>query len=468
MTWLKGLHPHSRWLTNLSIVGLLLAIAVAGLIALRINDRVRDVLVLALQYDLAIEDRADDLRIAVLEVRHFHRNIVFGGPSPRRIEDFEAAYRQLLVHIDEVKQLGIEAPNLPLPDELRQVAERYYTIFKPAIGLYTTDRQAFELASDDGLWLLAELESDATRIERFGEREAADAILGVEAAADSASWLLIIKLAGHILVGAGLAFLIIRNLREQRQAAAELTRALQLKTDFIADMSHELRTPLTVLRANAEVALDLESSCVHTDLLKEIHQESERMTRLVEDLLFLARSDAGALPLEWELVNIWHFLSDLAKRASVLARAYGSTVQLELAAEGWVQIDRTRITQALFNLIDNAAKYSPPGKTITLRSAMHGSEVMIEVADQGPGIAQHDLALVFERFYRVDKARTRKAGGVGLGLAIVKSIVDAHGGRIEAKSVLHQGSKMRFYLPLATLPQPVRQLPEPLVMREAA
>src|SRR5688500_5999016 len=126
MRWLKGLHPHSWWLTNVSIVGLLVAIAVAGLVALGVNERVRGALVQAIQYDLEIEDRADDLRLAVLDVRHFHRNIVFGSPSPRRIEDFETAYQRLLVHIDELDQLGVEAPNLPLPEELRQIAERYY------------------------------------------------------------------------------------------------------------------------------------------------------------------------------------------------------------------------------------------------------------------------------------------------------------------------------------------------------
>lgn len=467
MRWLKGLYPHSWWLSYLSIGGLLIAIAVAGLLALGVNERVRGALVQAIQYDLEIEDRADDLKLAILDLRHYHRNIIFGGPSPRRIEDFETAYRRVLVHIDELDQLGIEAPNLPLPEGLREIAERYYANFQPAIPLYDTDRQAFELASDDGLWLLAEIEGEATRIERFGEREAADAIHGVEGAANSARTLLITKLIGHILIGAGLAYLIMRNLREQQGAAVELAHALRIKTDFIADMSHELRTPLTVLRANAEVALDLEGPCVHTDLLREIVRESERMTRLVEDLLFLARSDAGALPLEWELVNLRALLTELADRSSVLAREYGAEVYLDLTAEGRVQVDRVRIAQAVLNLVDNAAKYSTPGKTITLSSALSGSEVVIEVADEGPGIPEQDLPLIFERFYRVDKARVRKQGGVGLGLAIAKSIIVAHGGRIEAESALSKGTKMRCYLPMAAVPNPVRSSAGYLVIKDA-
>jgi two-component system, OmpR family, sensor histidine kinase VicK len=467
MKWLKGLHPHSWWLANVSIVGLLVAIAVAGLIALGINARVRGALVQALQYDLEIEDRADDLRVAVLDVRHYHRNLIFGARSARRLEDLDAAYQQLLLRIDELEQLGIEDPDLLQPSQLRDLAERYYTNFRPAIDLYETDRQAFELASDDGLWLLAELENDARRIERFGERQAASAIQGVEEAANSAQALLIIKLAGHILIGAGLAYLIIRNLREQQRSAAELARALELKTNFIADMSHELRTPLTVLRANAEVALDLQGPCVHTDLLKEIVQESQRMTRLVEDMLFLARSDAGALPFEWEQVEIQPFLAELAERATVLARPHNIAIQPALGAEGVAWFDRVRIAQSILILVDNAVKYSASGTTVTLRSALHGSEMMVEVSDQGPGIPEADLNLIFERFYRVDKARTRTSGGAGLGLAIAKSIISAHGGRIEAASVLNQGTTMRLYLPLAPAAMPVRLPAEPSAVGSA-
>lgn len=455
MTWLQGLHVRSWWLANLSISGLLVAIAVAGLIALGINERVRGALVQALQYDLEIEDRADDLRVAVLDMRHYHRNLVFGGPTPRRLTDFETAYAQLLSHIDRLNALGIEDTSLPPSAQLRQLAEHYYTEFQPAIAFYRDDPQAFDLASDDGLWLLAELESSALRFERFGEREAADALHSVEVAANSARALLIIKLVGHILIGAGLAYLIIRNLGEQRRTAAELAHALQIKTDFIADMSHELRTPLTVLRANAEVALDLDRSCIHTDLLKEIVTEAEHMTHLVEDLLFLARSDAGALPLDLELVNIRAFLTEFAERASILVRGRGAALQLALDGEGLVRIDRERIAQAVLNLIDNAAKYSPAGKKIMLSSMLKGAEVMIEVADEGSGIPEADLPLIFERFYRVDKARTRKTGGAGLGLAIAKSIIIGHGGRIAAESVLNKGTKMRCYLPLATAPQPL-------------
>jgi signal transduction histidine kinase len=401
-------------------------------------------------------------------MRHFHRNIVFGTPSPRRIADLEAGYEQLLVRIDRIDELMLDAENLPTSEQMRQAAERYYASFRPAIDTFGKDSKAFEVASDDGLWLLAELEDEALRIERFGERQAASALTEVEAAADSAQTLLILKSLGHILIGAGLAYLIMRNLSEQRRAAGELAQALQIKTDFIADISHELRTPLTVLRANAEIAADLEGPCVHTDLLKEIVYESERMSRLVEDLLFLARSDAGALPLQWEIVNIRAFLAELAERANLVAREYDTAVDADLVAEGIVQIDRARVAQAVLNLVDNAAKYGSPGKTITLASRLQNAELVVAVVDHGPGIAEQDLVRVFERFYRVDKARSRGSGGAGLGLAITRSIINSHGGRIEAESSPNSGTTMRFYLPLASVPQPTQLIAERLVTREVA
>jgi signal transduction histidine kinase len=434
---------------------LLLTIAVAGLVGLGINAGVKSVTDQALKYDIELEDRSDDFRVAVLDMRHFHRNVVFAGPTRRGLADFEAAYLQLQGQIDQFGQLRIDQSDILRPEQLRQVAERYYAEFRPAIDVYYSDPKAFTLASDGGLVRIAELESAARAIDHLGEQRAAAALRSIEAAADGARAVLITVLASLFLVGVGLAYLMVRNLREQRRAAARLEHALQLKTDFIADASHELRTPLTVLRANAEVALKLDRTCIHTELLEEIVRESGRMTRLVEDLLFLARSDSGSLPLELELVNIGPFLTELADRASVLAHERDSQLHRELVAAGRVQIDRSRIEQVVLILVDNAAKYSPAGKLVTLRSATRGTELIVEVADQGPGIPAPDLPLVFERFYRVDKTRSRKQGGVGLGLAIAKSIIEAHGGRIEVESMLNKGTKMRFYLALAATPQPI-------------
>ena len=445
-----------RWIETVALGGLLVAIAVAGLVGLEINSQVKRITDRVLAYDIELEDRGDDFRVAVLDVRHYHRNITFAGPTRRGLADFDAAYLQLQAQINRLDQLGIDDPSVRSPQQLRAIAEEYYTGFRPVIDLYDSEPQLFALASDDGLVQLAELENAGREIDRLGEQRAATALRSLEAAESHARLVLLTVLAGLILVGIGLAYLIVNNAREQQRASAELARALHLKKEFIADASHELRTPLTVLRANAEVALDLDRTCMHTELLEEIVQETKRMTRLVEDLLFLARSDFDAMPLEVERVKIMPFFVELSERAGILAQEHEVLWRIELTATGQVWIDPTRIMQVVLILVDNAAKYSPAGQPVTLRSVIRGAELIVEVADRGPGIPEAELPLVFERFYRVDKGRSRKQGGAGLGLAIARSIVEAHGGRIEAESMLNKGTRMRFYLPLATAPQPVR------------
>ena len=448
MRWLINRRRQAGWLESAALVGLLALILTVGLVGLGLNAQVRRITEQALTYDIELEDRGDDFRVAVLDMRHYHRNIAFVGPTRRGLVDFESAYLQLQAQIDRLEELGIVDPNVYGPQELREVAEAYYAGFRPAIELYESDRQAFVLASDNGLVHIAELAGAAQEIDRLGEQRASDALRRVEAAESGARVVLLTVLFGLVLIGVGLVYLISLNTNEKRRTAAELARALQLRNVFIADASHELRTPLTVLRANAEVGLDLERDCVHTELLEEIVAESERMTRLVEDLLFLARSDSDTVPLELERVNVEPFFVELGERASTLAREQGSILERRLEARGTVCVDRTRLEQVVLILVDNAVKYGAPDKPIVLRSATRNNELVVEVADQGPGIPASEIHLVFERFYRVDKARSRNLAGTGLGLAIAKSIVEGHLGCIEADSGEEEGTTMRFHLPL--------------------
>ena len=172
------------------------------------------------------------------------------------------------------------------------------------------------------------------------------------------------------------------------------------------------------------------------------------MTRLVGDLLFLASSDSGALPLDLELVDVALFLTRLADRAQILAQNHNNVFRADLRATGLAQIDGARIEQALLILVDNAGKYSPDGSEVALRSATRNGVLAVEVSDQGVGIPEEELPIVFERFYRVDKSRSRKQGGTGLGLPIAHSIVAAHGGHIEVQSQAGAGTLMRIHLPL--------------------
>ncbi len=454
--WQTGRTPQTAWrLAVFSMAGLLLAIAAADLLGLGIIARVRTIAEQAVTVDVALEDRSDDFRVAVLDMRHYHRNIIFAGPSRRGLADFDTAHAVLLVQIDRLEELAVDDPSLPSPQSLREQAQQYYEEFRPAIDLYTSNPRGFTRASDDGLLRLAELSDAAREIDHLGEQRAAAALQSVEYETSRAQWALLAMLGGLTLAGGAFTYLSIRNVREQQHTSSQLASALRLKNDFIADASHELRTPLTVLRANAELARSLkEDPELQSELLDEILQESDRMTTLVSDLLFLANSDAGSLPLQLDLIEIAPFLTELGDRAGTLAREHGVALETVLQARGLAEIDGARIEQAIMILIDNAGKYSPPDTLVTLRSTVAGNKLVIEVQDRGLGIPPAELPHIFERFYRVDKARSRRQGGSGLGLAIARSIVEAHGGRIAAVSALGRGTTMSIFLPCVLVAAP--------------
>lgn len=465
---LSNIRFQAWQVATVSMGALLVAIAVGGAVNLGINMRVKSITEQAIEIDVQLEDRSDDFRVAVLDMRHYHRNITFSGPSRLGLQDFDAAYFQMLSQLERLQELEIVDSRMPDLERLRQQAETYYAEFRPVIDLHTTDPSAFDLASDLGLLRLSELEEAGRILDHLGEQRAAAAMGSVEVAADSAQTILLVVLGMLTLAGMGLAYLTIRTVREQQRVSAELSRALQLKNDFIADASHELRTPLTVLRANAELARDLDRSWANVDLLEEIMDESDRMTRLVSDLLFLASSDAGSLPLEVEIVDIGPFMTKLAERAQTLAVNHKNTLRINLQASGLVEIDGARIEQAVLILVDNAGKYSSEGSSIMLRTVVRDAAAQIVVVDEGMGIPKNDLPYVFERFYRVDKSRSRKQGGTGLGLAIARSIIEAHGGRIEAESEAGKGTTMRIYLPLADPSPTARKRVEQRLLKRPA
>jgi two-component system sensor histidine kinase VicK len=462
MSWFKGNREQPWRITIAAVGGLLVAILIAGVAGFLLNRNVERVTDVALRYDVQLEDEGDDLRAAVLDLRHYHRNIYFGGPSRTQIENFENAYAQLEEEIRELEEIGVRDPDAPQPDEIRRIAEEYYADFRPAIGLYEEDRAAFEGASDRGLVRIDEMAQAGEKLDELGEQLSEESLEEVERATTTARVVLLAVIFGLLLVGAGLAYVTVRVVNElrrlyaeQRETAEKLAEANRAKADFIADVSHELRTPLTVLRGNAQVGLALGSDQEHPQLFEEIVAESKRMSRMVEDLLFLARSDSASPPLEFETVAVAPFLSELTGRAEVLTREHGAELERNLEGEGFVEIDRQRIEQAILILVDNAAKYGARGGVVTLASFVRSGELHISVEDRGPGIPEDELPRIFERFYRLDKARSRQLGGTGLGLPIARTIVVAHGGHVEAASRLGEGTRMTLRLPL--LPGPRRQ-----------
>lgn len=455
MNRIRDRRGQQSWLIIVAVGGLLIVMMISGVAGLVSNRYVNDVAHQALDVDVQLEDTGDDLRVAVLDLRHYHRNLVFAGPSRGGLDEYDAAYQELHAVIDELDELDIDDLSVASAAQLREAANRYYSDFRPAIDLYETDPQAFTAASDEGLIRIAMLEDAAREIDRLGEQRATRALENVEQSTRTATVDLAVVLAGLAVVGAGLAFLTVRTSNamralyaEQQATAAELARSLEARNVFIADVSHELRTPITVLRGNAEVGLELDRGGVHGQILEEIVKESTRMSRLVEDLLFLARSDANAVPLELSTVDVSTLLAGLREPATILAQQHGTSLVVDLTGGGAVRADAERIEQAVLILIDNAAKYAAGDSPIALSSVIRSDMLEISVSDSGPGIPEKELPLIFERFHRVDKTRSRKLGGAGLGLAIARSIVEAYGGRITVESQLGQGTTMTIALPL--------------------
>jgi signal transduction histidine kinase len=225
---------------------------------------------------------------------------------------------------------------------------------------------------------------------------------------------------------------------------------------FLADVSHELRTPLTAIRGNVDLMRRMKDLPADQESLDAIQSEAERMSRLVGDLLMLAQAESGNLPIARNDVELDTLLLDVYQQGRVLA---GTRVTLNLGEEDQALAygDRDKLKQVLLNLVSNAIKYTPAGGHVTMGLARVNGWARFTVADTGVGIPPEDLPHVFDRFYRVDKSRTRAAGtpsGSGLGLSIAKWIAQAHGGRLEVSSQLGKGSVFSLWLPLAeTRPQ---------------
>jgi len=231
----------------------------------------------------------------------------------------------------------------------------------------------------------------------------------------------------------------------------ETERMEKTRRDFIANVSHELRTPLTSIQGYAETLLEGSTENNHSrEFLEIIRKNASRMSRLTEDLLTLARVESGEQRFEMEPVTPGELLNDAVESFREVARNHGIELQIEDCAQDPVSADREAIHQVFSNLIDNALKYAASGGRLILGARPAERGVEFYVRDFGSGIASEHLPRLFERFYRVDKARSRESGGTGLGLAIAKHIVLAHGGAIRAESELNHGSMFLFSLPLAT------------------
>jgi two-component system, OmpR family, phosphate regulon sensor histidine kinase PhoR len=230
----------------------------------------------------------------------------------------------------------------------------------------------------------------------------------------------------------------------------ETERVEKTRRDFIANVSHELRTPLTSIQGYTETLLDSTSDNNHArEFLEIIRKSAVRMSRLTEDLLTLARVESGEQRFDIQPSAAADLLQEAVQSFREIARTQNVELIVEDHAVARVGADPEAIHQVFSNLVDNAMKYAQSGGRIILGARPVSSGVEFYVQDFGPGIPSEHLPRLFERFYRVDKARSRESGGTGLGLAIAKHIVLAHGGSIRAQSDLNHGSTFLFTLPLA-------------------
>ncbi len=223
------------------------------------------------------------------------------------------------------------------------------------------------------------------------------------------------------------------------------------RREFVANVSHELRTPLTTVKSYAETLMDMQmDKQTQNRFLATIAAEADRMTRIVKDLLTLSRLDEGQYELRpFERIELSEFLSGIVERMYFSAKEKHQTIRYTPKdAASYVMSDRDKLEQVVINIISNAIKYTPENGSIEVYSGKLYKDAYIKVRDNGIGIPKENLPRIFERFYRVDKARSRETGGTGLGLAIAKQIMTQLGGNITINSTPGEGTEVIISVPL--------------------
>ena len=232
---------------------------------------------------------------------------------------------------------------------------------------------------------------------------------------------------------------------------AGLDDAFRRQRQFTADASHELRTPLTAIKGQIDVALQRQRDpAAYRQVIQIVNEEVDRMIRLVSSLLTLTRADAGQVPLAFEAVSLPDVVGAAVEQVRPVASERGIELQLVSSPAVTLWADEDLLLQLLLNLLDNAIKYTPAGGQVTVGWNVGAVQVELWVRDAGIGIASEHLPHLFDRFYRVDKARSRAEGGAGLGLAISRWIAEAHGGSISVESALGKGSTFTVTLSIAS------------------
>ncbi len=294
----------------------------------------------------------------------------------------------------------------------------------------------------------------ADALHASGPVEGEVVVRSADAAADSRDSERILLATGTVLHGAAegrIGALIVLN------DVTQLRRLETVRRDFVANVSHEMRTPITAVKGAVETLLDQagHSPADVQRLLEMIRRHADRMFAILEDLLTLAKLDQqeGQPLLELEVGAAAPLMAGAVEACRMLAESRRMRLTIDCPPDLRLAMNRRMLEQALVNLIENAVKYSPPGGEVTVRAQQSAGDVVLSVIDRGEGIEPQHLSRIFERFYRVDKGRSRQVGSTGLGLSIVRHICQAHGGRVEVESHPGKGSTFRMILPRGEAPR---------------
>lgn len=255
-----------------------------------------------------------------------------------------------------------------------------------------------------------------------------------------------LSLAPFSSASAGGVIAVIHDVTEQR-------RAEQNRKEFVANVSHELRTPLTNIKSYAETIVQTGDELpaeLRDNFMGVILSETDRMTRIVQDLLTLSRFDSGRMEMNFTRFDFRQSVESVCKAEELDAQRHSHTLTLHNGPSATIHGDRSRIEQVIMNILSNAIKYTPDGGQIDVRTGLERGKIWVQVQDTGIGIPEKDLPRLFERFYRVDKARSRESGGTGLGLSIAQEILRLHNGEIRIDSIYGQGTTVTILLQIAS------------------
>lgn len=460
--------PNMFW--RLFLTYLLLVVTAVGLVGAVIYERAKDIF-----YDLARDVAVTIVLVVIVAIgaayalaRRFARPLDELTDGARRLADGDFGHKIRVSGGREHSTLAetfnaMSGRLAAMFDLLEHDREQLRAILSGMVeGVIAIDDNQRMLFANDRAGALLGFESSAVVGSRLsdltcpqGFREIVErGLAGTEPHREELDWkgppartlaVYISRFPGH---GAPGAVVVVHDTTDLRQVE-------RLRQDFVANVSHELKTPLAVIKSSVEALADgaAEEPDARALFLSQVTREADRLEDLIQDLLSLARIESGNLGLEPQAIVLGRAITDCVERHQARAEVKTLTIverpPIDAPADVAAWADPDALRQIMDNLVDNAIKYTPNGGRITVRWSATVDMVNFEVADTGVGIPEADLPRVFERFYRVDKARSRAVGGTGLGLAIVKHLVQAMKGHVKATSKVGKGTTFRVTLPRA-------------------